>query len=126
MLSFQYLIENTGTISVPWPVLNRGIPLALSALAVTLDHTPRPLVLILMTFDLQSVGAALDETLGAGRVRRNVPVAPFTTFKIGGPADLFFEAESEDDLVQALLAARGLGIPYFLLGVGANILVGDK
>lgn len=53
-------------------------------------------------------------------------LAPFTTFKIGGPADLFFEANSADDLVQAVIAARALEIPIFLLGLGANILVGDR
>jgi UDP-N-acetylmuramate dehydrogenase len=60
-----------------------------------------------------------------GELRRNVPLAPFTTFRIGGPADLFYEPANEEELVEVLLAARELAIPHFLLGVGANILVGD-
>src|SRR5690606_25387890 len=45
---------------------------------------------------------------------------------IGGPADLFFEARTEEELVKALLLAREAELPPFLLGLGANILVGDR
>jgi UDP-N-acetylmuramate dehydrogenase len=70
---------------------------------------------------------ALTERLGgARRLERDVVLAPFTTFKIGGPADYFFRARTPDDLSEALLAARELDIPYFLLGLGANILIGDR
>jgi UDP-N-acetylmuramate dehydrogenase len=67
----------------------------------------------------------LEARLGAGRLQRAVPLAPFTTFRIGGPADLFFEARTARELATAITAARELEIPYFLLGAGANILVGD-
>jgi UDP-N-acetylmuramate dehydrogenase len=63
---------------------------------------------------------------GARRLERDVVLAPYTTFKIGGPADYLFRARSADDLVNAVTAARDLELPYFLLGQGANILVGDK
>lgn len=69
---------------------------------------------------------ALMARLGADRIVRNHALAPYTTFRIGGPADAFFEARSADDLGQSLLVARELEIPYFVLGLGANILVGDK
>lgn len=69
---------------------------------------------------------ALLRTLGADRLRRDVVLAPMTTFQIGGPADLFFEATSAAELRRAIEAARKLDIPYFLLGLGANILVGDR
>ncbi len=69
--------------------------------------------------------AALAEAAPPGRLRRNVPLAPYTTFRIGGPADLFFEARTPEELARILTAARRLGVPYFLLGMGANILVGD-
>lgn len=61
-----------------------------------------------------------------GRVARDEPLAPYTTFKIGGPADLLYEATSADELATSVLTARELGVPYFVLGLGANILVGDK
>ena len=68
----------------------------------------------------------LTSRLGNEVVRRDEVLAPYTTFKIGGPADLFVEATSADALANAVLAAREIGIPYFVLGLGANILIGDR
>ena len=69
---------------------------------------------------------ALRWALGADRVRAAEILAPYTTFKIGGPADLFYEARSADELAAAIGAAREHGVPFFLLGLGANILIGDR
>jgi len=72
---------------------------------------------------------ALDELasrLDAARLRRDVALAPYTTFRIGGPADLFYDATTADDLANAVLATRATGVPYFVLGLGANILIGDR
>ena len=66
--------------------------------------------------------ARLDGT----RLKRNESLGQYTTFRIGGPADLFYDATSTDDLAGAVAAARDLGIQYFVLGLGANILVGDR
>ncbi|MEX2467751.1 MAG: UDP-N-acetylmuramate dehydrogenase [Gemmatimonadota bacterium] len=68
---------------------------------------------------------ALAKRLGQERVERDIPLAPLTTFRIGGPADLFFRATSPEDLALSVTTARDLGVPCFLLGSGANILVGD-
>ncbi len=68
----------------------------------------------------------LGDRLDAARIKRNEPLAPYTTFRIGGPADLFYDATSADDLANAVIAAREAGLPYFVLGLGANILVGDR
>jgi UDP-N-acetylmuramate dehydrogenase len=65
-------------------------------------------------------------SLIAERLRANVPLAPFTTFKIGGPADVLYDATAADDLANAVGAARSAGIPFFVLGLGANILIGDR
>ena len=70
--------------------------------------------------------AALEEKLGKGRIERDVPLAQYTTFRIGGSADLFFRAKTPDELATALLAAQELEVPFFLLGMGANILMGDR
>lgn len=59
-------------------------------------------------------------------MRRNVPLGPRTTFKIGGPADLYYEARTPAELALAVGVAREMGVPYFVLGRGANILIGDK
>jgi UDP-N-acetylmuramate dehydrogenase len=64
--------------------------------------------------------------LDSGRLKRDEPLAQYTTFKIGGPADFFYDATSTEDLAGAVTAAREFGIEYFVLGLGANILVGDK
>ena len=69
--------------------------------------------------------AELGRWLG-GRLERDVPLAPLTTFRIGGPADLLFRARTRPDMVQVLRAAHTLEFPVFLLGMGANILVGDR
>lgn len=68
----------------------------------------------------------LVKRLDAKRLKRNEPLAQYTTFKIGGPADYFYNATSADDLAVAVTTARELGIRHFVLGLGANILVGDK
>jgi len=70
--------------------------------------------------------SALDRALGQGRVARNVVLAPYTTFKIGGPADLFYEARSADELANGVTVARALGVNHFVLGLGANVLVADR
>jgi UDP-N-acetylmuramate dehydrogenase len=77
---------------------------------------------------MTSTSTALSElaTRLGGAARASVPLAPFTTFRIGGPADLFLEATSASQLAEAIEAARELDVPYFLLGLGANILVGDR
>jgi len=69
---------------------------------------------------------ALLAALGPDRVRRDEILAPYTTFRIGGPADLFYEPRTADELARAILAARAQRVPYFLLGMGANILIGDR
>lgn len=69
---------------------------------------------------------ALSSRLDPARLHASEPIAPYTTFRIGGPADVMFDARSADELAAAVMAARELGIPYFVLGLGANILVGDK
>ena len=84
------------------------------------------LFLSMATSLISSAAEVLRTRLDPARLERGVVLAPFTTFRIGGPADLFYTATSADDLAEAVLAARELGIPYFVLGLGANILVGDK
>ena len=69
---------------------------------------------------------AFSARLDPARLRSSEPIAPYTTFRIGGPADVMFDAQTADELAAAVMAARELDIPYFVLGLGANILVGDK
>lgn len=68
----------------------------------------------------------LKNKLGPLRVLENEPLIKHTYFKIGGPAKLFFEAKSVDDLKLALITAHEQKIPYVVLGGGANVLVSDS
>ncbi len=64
--------------------------------------------------------------LNKSQLKRDEPLAPYTTFRIGGPADLMYNATAADDLANAVQFARDFDVPYFILGLGANILIGDK
>ena len=68
----------------------------------------------------------LVNRLGKGRVRFNEPMRAHTNFRIGGPSDAFYEARTVDEVKNALEASNDLSIPYFILGIGANILVGER
>ena len=59
-------------------------------------------------------------------LQKNVILASYTTYKIGGHADYFFVAKNKAELVEAVVEARKNKMKYFILGTGANILVGDK
>ena len=67
----------------------------------------------------------LQQKLG-GSVKKHEPLGKYTTLKIGGPADYFFDAKTTDALAQAIMAGRGLNLPIFILGGGTNILIGDR
>ena len=59
-------------------------------------------------------------------IKRDVPLKPFTTFKVGGPATFFANAATREDFLEALRFARREGQDVFLLGGGSNILVSDS
>jgi UDP-N-acetylmuramate dehydrogenase len=56
---------------------------------------------------------------------RDQPLAPYTSLRIGGPADFFLRIASEKDLLGAIQVARMNELPVFLLGGGTNVLVAD-
>src|SRR5262245_23238615 len=60
------------------------------------------------------------------QVRSGVPLAPFTTLEIGGPALRLVEVGAEGDIDAALGLARELKAPFFTLGGGSNLLVADS
>lgn len=73
--------------------------------------------------DLQQVLAA---RFGDARAIAGALLAPLTTFKVGGPADLLFEARSAEEIVEALALAHARGVRVTLLGGGSNVLIGDR
>jgi len=60
-----------------------------------------------------------------GRARAHVPLAPLTTFRVGGPAEWFLETRSSDEIVSAVTLARRAGLPVTMLGGGSNVLIAD-
>ncbi|MCJ7750950.1 MAG: FAD-binding protein [Armatimonadetes bacterium] len=61
-----------------------------------------------------------------GRVLRDEPMARHTTFRIGGPADIFFQPLDVDDLAAVSRFSRAKGLPFKVIGNGSNLLVGDR
>jgi UDP-N-acetylmuramate dehydrogenase len=69
-------------------------------------------------------GPALRAAFG-DRARANAPLAPLTTFRVGGPADWLVDAHGADDLQRLIAIARDAGVPLTVLGGGSNTLVAD-
>ena len=68
----------------------------------------------------------LQKLIGEAKVLANEPMASHTTFRIGGPADYFVMPETVEELRDILALCKEEGLPYFILGNGSNLLVGDK
>jgi UDP-N-acetylmuramate dehydrogenase len=71
------------------------------------------------------LAAALERKFGTDRVRRHAPLAPMTTFKVGGPADVLLETHHGDEIVDAITIARAAGAKVTILGGGSNVLIAD-
>jgi len=68
--------------------------------------------------------ATVTKILGE-RARFDAPLAPFTSWKIGGPADALVQVETTDELAQLMRLIFKRHLPWFVLGSGSNLLVGD-
>ena len=60
------------------------------------------------------------------KVKENVPLAPYTSARIGGPADILITAESADELARITKLLQKQEMDYLILGGGSNVLVSDK
>ena len=69
--------------------------------------------------------AELREIVGEEHVQENISLAGYTTFRIGGPADVLVQAGEEEQLERVLAWCRESGRPWILLGRGSNVLVDD-
>jgi UDP-N-acetylmuramate dehydrogenase len=74
---------------------------------------------------MKALESELRAKFGA-RVRASMPLAELTSFRIGGPADLFVNVEDEGELMHAKAAAYRASVPCFCLGAGTNLLVSDR
>ena len=67
----------------------------------------------------------LINIVGADNVAFDEPMSKHTTFRVGGPADLFVTPCSTDELQAVLTACRESGVHTYILGCGSNVLVAD-
>lgn len=61
-----------------------------------------------------------------GHIALNEPLAKYTSMKVGGPADYYFEPADKADVLHLVRYLRQQGFPYLVLGRGSNVLVSDE
>ncbi len=67
-----------------------------------------------------------SRSLGRVQELHDAPLAPLTTFRLGGPADRLVTATSDEEVIAAVREADDSGTPLLLIGGGSNLVVGDK
>lgn len=68
----------------------------------------------------------LCDIVGSDNTYLDEPMSRHTTFRIGGPADYYVTPHSKEEIRDVIQACREAQIPYYILGNGSNLLVGDK
>jgi UDP-N-acetylmuramate dehydrogenase len=69
--------------------------------------------------------AAMRSAFGEDRLQSGAPLAPLTTFRVGGPAEWLIETRNSGEIEMALSIARAAAMPVTILGGGSNVLVAD-
>ncbi len=87
-------------------------------------YTPVP-VMVAAERDISLLAADLRARI-RGAVRLEEPMSKHTTFRIGGPADLFVQPQDAEDLAAVMRLAREKGLPAKVIGNGSNLLVSDS
>ncbi|MBZ0256153.1 UDP-N-acetylmuramate dehydrogenase [bacterium] len=77
-----------------------------------------------MTNCISTIEQSLRDALGEG-LKTQVALAPYTTLQIGGPAEYFVEAQSQDQLIAAFRASKELGVRFTFLAGCSNVLIDD-
>jgi len=75
---------------------------------------------------VSDISAELAGVFGAERVRVDAALASFTTFRVGGVADILIETRSAEEMARALAIASAHARPVTILGGGSNVLVSDR
>lgn len=68
----------------------------------------------------------LNQILTKDCIKTNEELAQYTTFRIGGPADYFVSPTNVEDLKKVIILCQEEKIPYYIIGKGSNLLIGDK
>ena len=77
-------------------------------------------------YDSTRLAHRLMQIVGEDNVLVDEPMSEHTTFKIGGPADLFVTPDDADEIAEVLEVCRAAEVPYFVLGCGSDLLVSDE
>jgi UDP-N-acetylmuramate dehydrogenase len=77
--------------------------------------------MVVLTRPIDALYAKLGD-----KVKENVSLAPYTSARIGGPADVLITAESADELARIIKLMHKLEMDYLMLGGGSNVLVSDR
>jgi UDP-N-acetylmuramate dehydrogenase len=72
------------------------------------------------------LAASLRDAGFRGEILAEEPLAPYTTWRIGGPAEILATPDDEDDLLRAIAWAAANRVPWRILGNGSNVLVRDE
>lgn len=75
---------------------------------------------------MNEFGSRLRHLFGDARVAQHAPLAPLTTFKVGGPADWLVTVRTGQEIASAIALARESSVPVTVLGGGSNLLVADR
>lgn len=59
-------------------------------------------------------------------IQQNIPLAPYTTVKIGGPADFFIHTKNSSEFIEAIKYGQKNNLPITVLGNGSNVLISDS
>lgn len=74
---------------------------------------------------MSGAATTLSQAFG-DRLTANAPLAPLTTFKVGGPAEWLLTVRTDDEVRRAIRIAHQCGLPLTLLGGGSNVLIADE
>lgn len=77
-----------------------------------------------MNFDF--IYRSISEAMPRLKILRNEPMKNHSSFKVGGPAEIFIEIESEEQLAEVYTLLRGMELSPIIIGKGSNILVRDE
>ncbi|MCI8638565.1 MAG: UDP-N-acetylmuramate dehydrogenase [Coprococcus sp.] len=79
-----------------------------------------------MEQNLESFEEQLFQLTNKDKIKKNEPMEKHTTFRVGGPADYFLVPERTSEIADIVQLCRGKNVPYYVIGNGSNLLVGDK
>ncbi len=75
--------------------------------------------------DLTSLETTLAQSFASRDLLRDEPMSKHTTFRVGGPADLYLRPESAEDIALAIAAANEHDVPWRVIGCGSDLLIAD-